>query len=68
MCMDNPRGFLLEICRNHLKNMTQYENMANSQFGLSIGIEQWCRENAVKTHAIHQKHIVLLSTKAACEY
>ena len=38
--MDNPHRFLLEICRNHLNNMTQYENTANSQLGLSIGIEQ----------------------------
>ena len=36
--MDNPHRFLLEICRNHLNNMTLNANTAISQFGLSIGI------------------------------
>ena len=60
--------FLLEMCRNHLNNMTVYVNTAISQFGVSNGIEQRCRENAFTTHAIYRKQIVLLSTKAACEY
>ena len=66
--MDDPHGFLLEICRNHLNNMTLYVNTAISQFGVSNGIEQLCRENAVTTQTIYRKQIVLLSTKAACEY
>ena len=50
--MDNPHRFVLEICRNHLNNMTPCVNTAISQFGVSIVIEQWCRENADTTHAI----------------
>ena len=48
--------------------MTLYVNTAISNVGVSSGIEQLCRENAVTTHAIYRKQIVLLSTKAACEY
>ena len=66
--MDDPHRFLLEICRNHLNNMTLYVNTAISQFGVSNGIDQLCRENAVTAHTIYRKQIVLLSTKAACEY
>ena len=66
--MDDPHRCLLEICRNHLNNMTLYVNTAISQFGVSNGIAQLCRENAVTTQPIYRKQIVLLSTKAACEY
>ena len=66
--LDYPHRFLLEICRNHLNNMTLYVNTAISQFGVSNGMEQWCR----KTQLQHTQYIVdipfLLSTKAACQY
>ena len=66
--LDYPHRFLLEICRNHLNNMTLYVNTAISQFGVSNGMGQWCR----KTQLQHTQYIVdipfLLSTKAACQY
>ena len=36
--MDNLYIFLLEMCRNHLNNMTLNVKTAINQFGLSIGI------------------------------
>ena len=48
--MDNPHRCLLEICRNHLNNMTPCVNTAISQFGVSIVIEQ---NGAGKTQIPH---------------
>ena len=39
--LDYPHRFLLEICRNHLNNMTLYVNTAISQFGVSNGMGQY---------------------------